>query len=143
MTVSAASRLRGSRCGYLTLAPTDHVQNTSREVLGQNNTGMPIRFPCRFTGVYISGESSAGAAGQTLVLTLYKGSVAGGNKVFETTFTETGASDNMSVDNTTPAVSEAVCTFVAGDTLLGVLASQATAGTFIELFIAISYETDI
>lgn len=144
MTVTPSNVLKASRRGHFTWNSQALGQNTTVKAIGQGDTGMPIRFPCRFTSMWCSGgQASGGSAGQTVTFTAYKNSVAAGNKVFEVILTETGAADTLSGEATTPANSEAVNTFAAGDDLILIIVTSAATGTFAGTWCVLEYETFI
>jgi len=139
-----ASAAKGSRIRTITWNSVAAIaQATTFEAIGQSDDGMPMRVAGKFIGMYVSGEYAGGTLGQTVTYTAYKGSVAAGNKVFELVHTQAGAAAAISTDTTTPAVSEAVCTFTATDDLILVIVTSATSGNIIENFVALDFQADI
>src|SRR5262245_35833171 len=104
MTATPSTSVKGSRLGTLFSSyMLSLAQATTHHVCGQAGSGLVIRCPGRMIGFQYSSEYAAGTNGQTHTITVYKGSVAAGNKAFETVNTQTGAAGTFSVNNTTVA----------------------------------------
>jgi len=145
MTITNGSPVRGSRLTKVCWNQAAAIaQGTTVEAIGQSDVGMPMRGAGKFIGMFVQCEWAGGSNAETITFTAYKGAVASGNKVYETVLTQTGAASGTNVaDNTTPAVSEAVCTFADGDDLILTIVTSASTGNIVETFVALDFEASI
>lgn len=94
-STSPAAGLKGSRLHPLTfyLGSLSGTTDTTLHYLGNATTGVPFGRPFRVASISISGAVTADTADGTLTATVYKGSVAAGNRAVETTLALTAIAD--------------------------------------------------